>query len=218
MLRPYPAIVLRRLVDETPESFQDRKDRCRNAVVSAGWPGPEEHEGNIYDESRIETEVLPHLADFPCIYAYEAGDLADTRDEFASRFRAIEDAGSKLVLVADNVDLRGGTAESDTVIRAFKAWLSLDDSAAGGEQEDPQDADTGPAAAPKEMTPQLHILASEHYHAHGTGNLAGFKKASGLSNSRAKAVLAWIEDGNLMTLPQPDAGQSDADESGEKAE
>lgn len=198
MLRPYPAIVLRRYEDESDESFQSRKDQCRNAVNLAGFPGPETFEGNIYDETTVLTEVVGKLDQFPAIFAFESGDLADSRDDFATWLEAIEQAGSKLVLVAHGgIDLRGGTPESDASIRAFAAWRNLAASSETGEEEE-DDTTTTELKRPKGMTPEMHTLVREHYVQHGTGSPSLLKKTLGLtSNGTAKNWLVWAEKNPL---------------------
>ena len=215
MLRPYPAIVLRRYEDEPEESFQGRKDQCRNAAMAAGFPGPEKFEGNIFDESTLDAEVFAHLADFPAVFAYEAEDLADTRDQLADRINAIEAAGSKLLLVHEGIDLRGGSEASEAARKAFAVWLGLpgSDGAATEEEEESEEDTAVEVKRPKGMDDAKEALVRDHYAAHGTGSPAALKKALGLtSNGTAKNWLVWVEKNPVAEVPtNEDSGTQDTE-------
>jgi hypothetical protein len=215
MLHEYPAIVLRRLEDEDETAFQHRKDRCRNVSNSKGFGSPQQFEGNIFDENSLEPEVMQKLADWPCVIVHDAGDLADSRDEFAARLDALEAAGTKLIIVAQDIDLRGGPVESETAIKVMEVWRSLDGSEATGTEEDEEEEeelDTAPKPLkyPKGMTEEQHAIVRQHLATHGNSKPAELKNALGITSSgTAKNWMNWAEKNPLPVELAPNADPID---------
>lgn len=207
-MKAYPAIILRRFLDETEEAFQGRKDQCRNAYIAAGFSGPLTHEGNIFDESTYTDVVINQLGEWPAVFAYEAGDLADTRDGFAEVAQGIRDAGSRLVLVREGIDF--GQAAQDSV--AFNKVLTvLIDLPGTGEDVEAAENEGSTAGEgkelrrPKGMTDEQHAITRQHFAEHGTTKPSELKKKLGIaSTGSAKNWLVWAEKNPMPTLPPKD--------------
>jgi len=191
----YPALIVRPIEDESLESFQGRKDQCRNASAQAGFGSPQKFEGNIFDETNLESEVFAKLGQWPSVIAYEAADIADDRDQFADRVNAIREAGSHLILVREGIDLRGGDDTKDGMKRAFDVWLELPGAGEVEEEAEPGNISDGvQPRRPKNMTEELEAVVRAHFAEHGTTKPTVLKKALGITSSgTAQNWLNWAE-------------------------
>lgn len=207
-MNAYPAIIARRFLEESEEEFQGRKDQCRNATHAAGFPSPDRHEGNIFDESTYTAGVLNQLGEWPAVFAYEAGDLADTRDAFADVVQAIEDAGSGLILVKEGIDLRNNNEANAPARKAFGVWLELPGTGEDVEAEENAEGTAGDGKElrrPKGMDEDMERITREHFAEHGTTKPSELKKKLGItSNGTAKNWLVWAEKNPLPSSPPAD--------------